>query len=104
MAKYVLVYHGGATPETEEDVAGVMAAWEAWMGSLGAALTDPGNAFGNATTVLSDGSSAAGGGANPATGYSIVEADSLEAAAALAQGCPIRDSGGSIEVAETIDM
>ena len=104
MAKYALVYHGGATPETEEDVAAVMAAWGAWMESLGEALTDPGNAFGKSTTVQSDGSTNPGGGANPATGYSLLEADSLEAAAALAAGCPIRDSGGSIEVAETIDM
>lgn len=104
MAKYVLVYHGGAMPDTEADVAALMAAWGAWMDGLGEALTDGGNAFGKSITVQSDGSTSPGGGANPATGYSFLEASSLEAAAALAAGCPIRDSGGSIEVAETIDM
>jgi len=104
MAKYVLVYHGGATPETVDDVGAVMAAWEAWMGSLGEALTDPGNAFGNILTVQSDLEVTVGGGANPASGYSVLEAGSVEAAAELAKGCPIFESGGSIEVAETLDM
>jgi hypothetical protein len=104
MAKYALIFHGGGVPETEEEGAAVMAAWGTWMEGLGAALTDPGNAFGNSTTVGSDGSTSPGGGANPASGYSLLEADSLEAAVTLAKGCPILSAGGSVEVAETIDM
>jgi hypothetical protein len=104
MAKYVLVYHGGGVPETEEEGAAVMAAWGAWMEGLGGSLSDGGNAFGNSATVQSDGSTTPGGGANPAKGYSVLEADSLDAAVALAGGCPILSAGGSVEVAETIDM
>ena len=104
MAKYALVFHGGGMPETEEEGAKVMAAWGAWMEGLGAALTDPGNPFGESTTIKSDGSTTAGGGANPATGYTLIDADSLDAAVALAKGCPILDSGGSIEVATALDM
>ncbi len=104
MAKYALIFHGGGMPETEEEGAAVMAAWGAWMEGLGAALTDPGNAFGNSTTVQSDGSTNQGGGANPATGYTLVDAASLDAAVALASSCPILSAGGSVEVAETIDM
>ncbi len=104
MAKYALVFHGGGMPETEEESAKVMAAWGAWMEGLGAALQDPGNPFGEATTIKSDGSTVPGGGANPATGYTLVEADSLDAAVTLAKSCPILDSGGSIEVATALDM
>ena len=104
MAKYALIYHGGGTPETEDEQAAVMAAWGAWMEGLGSALKDPGNAFGNSSTINSDGSVTAGGGANPASGYTLLEADSLDAALALAKGNPILQAGGSIEVAETIDM
>jgi len=104
MAKYALVFHGGGVPETEEEGAALMAAWGASMGGLGDALLDPGNAFGNSTTIASDGSTTPGGGANPATGYTLLNADSLDAAVALASGCPILASGGSVEVAETIDM
>ncbi len=104
MAKYALIFHGGAVPETEEESAAVMAAWGVWMQGLGGALTDPGNAFGNSTTIQSDGSTSPGGGANPATGYSLLEADSLDAAVAMASSCPILEAGGSVEVAETIEM
>lgn len=104
MAKYALIFHGGSMPETEEEGAAVMAAWGTWMEGLGTALTDPGNPFGTATTINSDGSTIGGGGANPASGYSLIEADSLEAAVVLAKDCPILDGGGSIEVAEALDM
>jgi hypothetical protein len=104
MAKYALIFHGGGMAETEADQAEVMAAWGAWMEGLGAALKDPGNAIGAAATINSDGSVAPGGGANPASGYTLIEADSLDAAVALAKNNPILHGGGSIEVAETIDM
>ena len=106
MGKYVFVYHGGATPDTttEEERAAIMAEWEAWMGGLGAALTDPGNPIMLSKTVAADGTVTDGGGANPVTGYSFVEANSLDGAVAFAKGCPIFDSGGSVEVAEAIAM
>jgi hypothetical protein len=104
MAKYAFIYHGGGMAETEEEGAALMAAWGTWMEGLGSALTDGGNPFGPSTTIASDGSASPGGGANPATGYSLVTADSLDAAVALASGCPIFSSGGSVEVAEAIEM
>ena len=45
-----------------------------------------------------------GGGTNPLSGYSIITASDIDAALTLAKGCPVLDSGGSVEVAETIDM
>ena len=47
---------------------------------------------------------AAGGGANPASGYSLIAATSLEDAHAKARGCPLLKNGGSIEIAEAFDM
>jgi hypothetical protein len=35
-----------------------------------------------------------------ATGYSIVQAGSLDEATALAKGCPVLSSGGELEVYE----
>lgn len=104
MPKYVLAYHGGATPESEEQVAEVMAAWEAWMGTLGDALVDPGNPIGITKTISADGSVTVGGGDNPLSGYSLLNAGDIDEAVALAKGCPIFESGGTIEVAETVDM
>ncbi len=103
MSKYLYVYHGGSMPETPEEGAKVMAAWEAWMGGLGAAIVDGGAPVGMSKTVGASGTTD-DGGANPASGYTIVEADSHAAAAKMAEGCPIIDGGGSVEVAEIMPM
>ena len=100
MANYLLVYHGGGMPEGEAEQQQVMQAWTGWFENLGAAVVDGGNPVGAVTTIASDGSTSEGG-ANPATGYSIIQADSLPAATDLAKDCPVLTSGGSVEVAET---
>ena len=104
MAKYLLSYHGGGMPESEEEGAKIMAAWGVWMEQVGPALADGGAPAGASATIAADGSTSDGGGANPVTGYSLITADSLDAAIELAKGCPILLSGGSIEVGETFDV
>ncbi|MGO8687324.1 MAG: YciI family protein [Candidatus Dormibacteria bacterium] len=104
MAKFLLAYHGGGMPEAQEEQAKVMAAWGAWFQSVGGALKDPGNPVSQARTVAPDGAVSHGGGANPVSGYSLLEAESLDAAVALAKGCPVLQGGASIEVAETFDV
>lgn len=37
----------------------------------------------------------------PASGYSIIKADSLDAAVKMAQGCPVLQGGAKISVYET---
>lgn len=102
MAKYLFAYHGGGMPETPEQQADVMAAWESWYGTLGASIVDGGAPTMPTTTVAADGSVSAS--SNPVSGYTVVSADSLDDAVAKASGCPIRDGGGSIEVGELIEM
>jgi hypothetical protein len=46
----------------------------------------------------------AGGGTNPLSGYSLINADNIDAAVQHAKGCPILAVGGTVEVAEAIDM
>lgn len=104
MAKYLFVYHGGKQPSTAAEGKTVMDAWGAWFGSLGAAVIDGGNPVGKSSTVKADGSLVDGGGANPASGYSLVEASSLEDAHKKAAGCPLLKAGGSIEIAQAMDM
>jgi hypothetical protein len=103
MAKFLFVYHGGA-PINPANAKAVMDAWGAWFGSLGAAVIDGGNPVGASSTVKADGSLVAGGGANPASGYSLIEASSLEDAHKKAAGCPLLQVGGSIEIAQAMDM
>ena len=104
MSKFLLTYHGGSMADTPEAQEAAMAAWGGWFGSLGAAVVDGGNPVGASATVAPDGSVSDGGGANPATGYSLLDAADLGAAIELAKGCPVLAAGGSVEVSEALDM
>lgn len=102
MANFVLLYSGGGVAETESERAAINQAWGAWFGKLGPALVDGGNPFtAGAKTVSSGGSVKDGPVGTQATGYSIIKADSLEAATGLARGCPVLDGDGQITVYET---
>jgi hypothetical protein len=104
MAKYLLAYKGGGgMPATDAERAASMAAWTGWFGNLGSAIVDPGNPFGPSKAVAADGSVSDGASAG-LTGYSVVTADSLDAAAELSKGCPVLGNGGSVEVYETFDV
>ena len=102
MANDLLVYHSGAMPESPEEGAKVMQAWGDWFGVLGAALVDGGNPVSQVKTIASNGA-VSDGGVNASTGYSVLKADSLDAAVAMAKGCPVLSGGGSVEVAETFE-
>jgi len=104
MAKYLFVYHGGSAPTNPAEAHDVMNAWGAWFGTLGAAVVDGGNPVGKSCTVTSDGSLVRDGGANPASGYSLIEAAGIEDAYAKAKACPLLKAGGSVEFAEAMDM
>jgi len=104
MAKYLFVYHGGKMPETPEEGTRIMAAWNDWMAGIGKDLIDGGNPVGQSITVNSDSSVVRDGGANPTSGYTIIEAASEDAAIEIAKACPILSNGGSVELAEAIDM
>jgi hypothetical protein len=104
MAKYLLLYRGGSMPESDAEQAAVMKAWDAWFHELGSAVADGGNPF----TPGASKSIAPGGAVadqkSTASGYSILEADSLDGAVGLAKGCPVLQGGASIEVYETFDV
>jgi len=103
MGSYVFGYLGGAMASTEEERNAAMAAWGAWFGQLGSAVLDAGNPFAGSTSVASDGS-VNGGARSGLAGYSVVAADSLEAAAELVKGCPVLATGGSVDVYEVFPV
>jgi hypothetical protein len=102
MANYLLAYSGGDMAQTEAEREAVMAKWGQWFGTLGPAIVDAGNPFGPSASVGSGG--ADGAAKTGLTGYSILTADSLDAAAELAKGCPVFASGGSVDVYEAIPI
>lgn len=105
MSKFVILYTGGGMPESEEAQAAVMAAWGVWYEGLGAAIVDGGNPFGASKSIGSDGKVKEGPiSAPPATGYTIIEADSLNAAIDKVQNHPHLQYGGQVSVYETFEM
>lgn len=104
MPNFIFAYHGGHTPQSEDEITKTMTAWQVWFETLGAAVVDPGNPVGVSKTVTHD-TVSDGGGANPVSGYTIVSADDMDAATDMARGCPmVADATGSIEVAEIHQM
>lgn len=107
MTKFLYLYRGPVTPAedfTPEYSAGQMEAWGQWIGRLGPALIDVGAPFGGRSAVADDGTSPAPGDLN---GYSIVEAENVDAARALADKHPFLTEGKgrfSVEIFELMPM
>jgi hypothetical protein len=104
MANYMFAYSGGngmAADDAERNAQ--MAKWGQWIGQLGSAVVDIGGPTPTAKTV-GTGGSVSDGGSRGVTGYSIVAADSLDAAVQFAKGCPVLEVGGAVDVYETMAM
>jgi len=97
MAKFVLLYHGGSPPKSAEEGQKIMGAWMAWFGKVGSKLVDGGAPLGQRKVVGK-------GTASGASGYSIVEASSLDQAVSLTDDHPHLMSGGAIEVCEAMPI
>ncbi len=107
MANFLLLYSGGGgnMAPTEEERQAIFQAWGAWFGSLGSNLVDGGNPFTPyAKSIASDGSVSNSVPGVQANGYSIIKADSLDAAVQAAKGCPVLRDGGNVTVYETFPV
>ena len=105
MPKFVLLYSGGSMPETEAEQAVVMQAWGAWYTGMGEALVDGGNPFAPlAKSIASSGEVSDGPVGVPASGYTIIQASSLDSAVEIAKNCPVLMGGAQISVYETFPV
>ncbi len=107
MAKFLFVYRGSGEAEagmTPDEMQQLMQKWGAWIGEAMAKgwMLDPGDALTmegrvvNARKVVTDGPFVES--KEIVGGFSIVQADTIDAAAELAKGCPGLLSGGIVEV------
>lgn len=99
MAQYVLVYLGGDQPSSPEEAEKHFSKYVEWLNSIGDAVITPTIPLKNTTTVSSDGE-VREGGSSAMSGFTIIKADSMEAALSIAQACPFLEIGGSLEVSE----
>ncbi|TMJ06765.1 MAG: hypothetical protein E6G98_14265 [Bacillati bacterium ANGP1] len=102
MKNYVLIYYGEPKFKSHEDGAKYMEKWRAWAGRFGKALVNPVVPFKGVKAVSSGGVSD-NNSSNRLTGYSVVQADSMDAAIEMAKGCPHLEHG-TVDVAEAMEM
>ncbi len=86
MANFLLTFHGGSMPDSKEEQDQAIQAWNSWFGTLGDALVDGGNPISHAKAITPDGSVM--DATSAPSGYSVIKADSLDAAVDPRQGLP----------------
>jgi hypothetical protein len=99
MDKYVFSYR---VPSDYAPHAGTAAEWQAWFGGMGSALVDVGNALRAVTDYASLGE--VGGSDSRMVGYSVVSAQDMDSALALAKDCPALRVGGGLEVGPVMEV
>jgi hypothetical protein len=90
MANYVISFR---VPSDYKPAAETPKEWQAWFGALGDSLVDVGRAV---TEYASAGE--VGGSGSRFVAYSVVAADDLDSALAMAKECPVMRVGGGVEV------
>ncbi len=103
MPNFMLAYHGGKMPESPEEGAEHMTKWEAWAEGLGDSLVNRGTPLGKSKSVTTT-STTEGGGNNPMMGYSILKADNLDTAVKMVESSPHVNYGGTMVVAQMMEM
>lgn len=103
MPQYVIVYLGGNPPTTPEEGQQHMAKYKQWLDDLGDAVISPANPLKNTHTITPNGSTTAGSSVGM-SGYTIIEADNVDAAVAITKACPFLHVGGTLEVSELMQM
>lgn len=103
MSQYVIVYLGGNQPTSPEEGKQHFARYMEWLSSLGKSVVSPANPLKDTQTVKPDGT-VSPGGTTTMSGYTIIKADSMDAALEMSKECPFLDIGGSLEVSQLIEM
>jgi hypothetical protein len=95
MKKFVFLYLWEPGNKT------MMDGWGNWMAEIGDSIVDSGNPFGPGREVTNSGSNDLPLGPESTTGYTIVEADTIDDAEKLLANCPIITS---VQIYEALSM
>ena len=94
MKKFIILYGDKSQSSAGRDE------WMQWFASIGASIVDNGNPFGDGREVTKTGGRDLAGDATPITGYTIVNAEDMDAAEKLVAGAPI----DSVRIYEALPM
>ena len=96
MKKFVIFHYGFEMPTPE-----IMEAWSKWFESIGEKIVDPGSPLGNGREISRSGTKELPMGSDSLTGYTVINAESIEEAEKIAKTCPMITS---IQVYEAMSM
>jgi len=103
MPQFIFTYHGGKKPETPEEGQKCFEECKTWAANLGPALINPGTPVGITKVLTKDGASK-DPSPHPIMGFSILEAENMNAALNLLKDCPHFKYEGTLEVSEMMQM
>lgn len=103
MPKFMLTYLGGDQPSSPEEGQKHFAKYKEWLGSLGDAIVSPANPL-KGTCIVDPNGNVSQGGQTNMSGFTVVEADTIEASLDMAKSCPFLEINGTLEVSEMIEM
>ena len=103
MTRYIIVYLGGNQPKNPEEGKKHFAKYMDWLKSLGSSAVSLANPLKNTNTINPNGSVTTGS-SSAMSGYTIIKAESIDAAVKVAKNCPFLEIGGSLEVSELVKM
>ncbi len=103
MAYFMIAYHGGNQPSSEEEGMAQMEKWKAWIGGLGEAVVNSGTPL-PASKIVTANSVEDDNDPNSMNGFAVVIAEDMEAAVKIAQDDPFLENGGTIRVSEMKSM
>jgi len=103
MAQYIIIYLGGEQPANPEDAKEHMEKYREWLASLGDAVVSALNPLKDTHVINTEGYATAGS-TTAMSGFTIIEANSLEAVIEMSKTCPFLKIGGTLEVSELMQM
>ncbi len=102
MTHYILLQFGTLPPRNDEELSQTLSDWSAWFDEMGDRIIEGGsplNYGGSVGELLTEENLLPGRSAgHTASGYSIIRAENMTEARALAEGCPTAKKGGRIDV------
>jgi hypothetical protein len=100
MSRFLVTYHGSGMPTDPAQMEQAKAAFGQWLAKAGKAVVDPG-------APLRPGTQVSNGAHRPQVmlgGYSVIEADDVEAAAEILRSHPFVARGGTLQVDEALGV
>jgi len=96
MKKFIIFHYGYENPTPE-----IMGAWSKWFESIGDKMVDPGSPLGPGKEISPSGTKELPLVLESLTGYTVINAKSLDEAEKIAKGCPMITS---VQVYEAMSM